>query len=63
VNSVFLFCLTRIMQVIDAIFDLNRDEIYEKPPIQHDDSERLEKLCGEPQSDKVIPLFGKRPRD
>lgn len=62
-NSVFLFCLTRIMQVVDAVFDLNRGEIYEKPAVRHDDSERLEKLCGEPVSDKVIPLFGRTPRE
>lgn len=67
VNSFFLFVLTRLMQVIDAVFDLDRNKWYERETEvrsefpEEQGHEDLEELTGVNQ--KVIPLFRRKPAE
>lgn len=64
-NTVLLFVMIRIMQIVDAVFDLHRDDwLYQKQTVLGGAGEHVEVSDEDLDlSENVIPLFGSGPED
>lgn len=61
-NTVFLYVMLRVMQVIDAVFNLDRDSKYRRDQYALGEASTLSCTDGEPHEAEIIP-FPKRPGD